>query len=91
MRRRRPDKVARRALPTNLHAKAAAQMDAILNTATLKDCSSYPPGWRFKALRGKLRGLYQVRVDDRYRIRFRWNVEQGAVGIVVGNFHDEDE
>lgn len=87
----RPDKAARRALPTNLHTKAAAQMDTILNTSTLKDCSSYPPGWRFKPLRGKLQGLYQIRIDDRYRIRFRWDDDQGAVDLVAGDFHDEDE
>ena len=87
----RPDKAARRALPSILHPKVAAQMDTILNTANLKDCSNYPPGWRFKALSGKLQGTYQVRVDVRYRIRFRWDVERGAVGIVVGDFHDQDE
>jgi plasmid maintenance system killer protein len=66
-------------------------MDTILNTATLKDCSSYPPGWRFKSLRGKLQGTYQVRIDDQYRIRFHWDIEQGGVGIVIGDIHDQDE
>jgi len=87
----RPNKAARRAIPLKLHAKTAALIDKVLNTASLRDCSSYPPGWRFKELHGKLRGTYQVRIDGQYRIRFQWDPTRGAVGIVVGEFHGEDD
>lgn len=83
-------KATRRVLPTKLHTKAASRMDVVLNTATRKDCSSFPRGWRFKQLHGNLQGTYQVMIDGKYRIRFRWDPEQGAVGIIVGDFHDED-
>lgn len=56
----------------------------------LKDCSNYPPGWRFKELHGQLRGTYQVRIDGQYRIRFRWDADHGAVDIMVGEFRGED-
>ena len=52
---------------------------------------SYPPGWRFKELHGKLRDTYQIRIDGQYRIRFKWDQIHGAVGIVVGEFHGEDD
>jgi len=84
-------KPARRALPQNLHAKAALQLDTVLNTATLADCSNYPPGWCFKELQGNLRGMYQIRVNDQYRIRFQWDPNFGAVGITIGEFHGENE
>jgi plasmid maintenance system killer protein len=77
-------------LPPKLHFKAAKLIDVVLNTATLMDCSSYPPGWRFKELHGKLRGTYQIRIDGQYRIRFQWDEKYGAVGITLGEFHGED-
>ena len=87
----RPNKGARRAVPRHLHKKAATLIDKLINTATLKDCSSYPPGWRFKELHGKLRGTYQIRIDEQYRIRFQWDPRRGAVGIDIGEFHGEDD
>ncbi len=84
------NKAVRRVLPTGLHRKAASLLDRLLNTATLQDCYNYPPGWRFKELHGKLRGTYQVRLDDKYRIRFRWDTTHGAVAITVGEFHGDD-
>jgi plasmid maintenance system killer protein len=66
-------------------------MDTILNTATLDECSSFPPGWQFKVLRGRQRGVFQVRIDGRYRIRFRWDEQYGAVDVTAGDFHDEDD
>jgi len=87
----RPNKATRRLVPSPLHAKTAARMDTILNTATLKECSSFPPGWHFKVLHGKQRGVFQVRLDDRYRIRFRWDEQYGAVDVTAGEFHDEDD
>lgn len=87
----RPNKATRRLVPSPLHAKTAARIDTILNTATLKECSSFPPGWHFKVLHGKQRGAFQVRIDDRYRIRFRWDEQYGAVDVTAGEFHDEDD
>src|SRR5271166_3719173 len=84
-------KSTRRILPPRLHRKAAGLLDRLLNTATLQDCSSYPPGWRFKQLHGKLRGTYQMRIDGQYRIRFQWDSAHGAVGITVGEFHGDDD
>jgi plasmid maintenance system killer protein len=86
----RPNKVARRVLPIHLHQKAAKLTDQILNTATLRDCYNYPPGWRFKQLHGRSRDTYQIRIDDQYRIRFRWDPRHGAVDISLGEFHGED-
>jgi plasmid maintenance system killer protein len=66
-------------------------IDLVINTATLKDCANYPPGWRFKELHGRLRGTYQIQIDAQYRIRFHWDARRGAVGIIAGDFHGEDD
>jgi proteic killer suppression protein len=86
----KPNKASRRLVPSRLHAKAA-RIDVILNTDSLKDCFMFPPGWDFKSLRGKLQGIYQVRIDQKYRIRFGWEKQHGAIDITAGEFHDEDD
>ena len=44
------------------------QIDAVTKLEDLK----VPPGNRLHALRGDLRGLHAVRVNDQYRIVFRF-------------------
>jgi proteic killer suppression protein len=45
----------------------------MLNAAReLRDLAS-PPGNRLQALRGDLRGFYSIRVNDQWRIVFRWD------------------
>lgn len=45
-----------------------------LNAATeLRDLSSAPPGNRLEALRGNRSGQYSIRVNEQWRICFRWN------------------
>jgi plasmid maintenance system killer protein len=50
-----------------------AQLDA---AARLEDLR-VPPANRLEALAGKLRGLHSIRVNDQWRIVFRWR-DDGA-------------
>jgi proteic killer suppression protein len=43
-------------------------IDAAVELAFL----SVPPGNRLEALRGDRRGQYSIRINDRWRICFRW-------------------
>lgn len=53
--------------------------------ATLDDLRS-PPGNRLEALKGDRAGRYSVRVNDQYRITFRW--ENGhAYEVGVEDYH----
>src|SRR5215471_242944 len=47
------------------------RLDMIDYAAALNDLSS-PPGNHLEALRGNLKGFHSIRVNDQWRIVFRW-------------------
>ena len=47
------------------------KLDMLNDAAAMLDLTS-PPGNRLEALRGDLHGLYSMRVNDQWRIVFRW-------------------
>ena len=47
------------------------KLDLIQGAEKLKDLRS-PPGNRLEALSGELKGFYSIRVNDQWRIIFRW-------------------
>jgi proteic killer suppression protein len=53
--------------------------------ATLNDLSS-PPGNRLEALRGDLKGLHSIRVNDQWRIVFRWTPD-GPDEVDIRDYH----
>lgn len=63
-------KAARR-IPRELWSIVRRQLDQIDAVTKLEDLK-VPPGNRLHALRGDLRGLHAVRVNDQYRIVFRF-------------------
>ena len=63
-------KVARR-IPRELWPNVRRKLDQIDAVARLEDLN-VPPGNRLHALGGNMRGLHAVRVNDQYRIVFRF-------------------
>jgi proteic killer suppression protein len=49
----------------------ARKLDMLDYAAVLTDLAS-PPGNRLEALKGNLRGFHSVRINDQWRIVFRW-------------------
>ena len=45
-----------------------------------------PPGNRLEALKGKRSGQYSIRVNDQYRICFRWS-PSGAADVEIVDYH----
>ena len=45
-----------------------------------------PPGNRLKGLKGQLRGRYSIRVNDQYRVTFRWK-DGHALEVAVEDYH----
>jgi len=45
----------------------------ILNDAAVLDDLRSPPGNRLEALTGDRRGQHSIRINDQFRICFRWN------------------
>ena len=71
-------KAARR-IPRDLWPAVRRKLDQIDAVTTL-DALKAPPGNRLPALAGELRGYHAVRVNDQYRIVFRF---QGADAFEV--------
>jgi proteic killer suppression protein len=62
---------ARRACPSDLWTVARRKLDQ-LNTVTRLESLRLPPGNRLETLSGDRAGQYSVRINDQYRICFRW-------------------
>lgn len=60
-----------RKLPLVLHAKAQRLLDQI-NAAPSLEFLSVPPGNRLEKLSGDLSGCWSIRINDRWRIIFRY-------------------
>lgn len=45
-----------------------------------------PPGNRLEALRGDRAGLYSIRVNDQFRLCFRWTAS-GAEEVEIVDYH----
>ena len=53
--------------------------------AALNDLTS-PPGNRLEALRGDLKGFHGIRINDQWRIVFRWTAD-GPEDVDVRDYH----
>ncbi len=58
-------------LPNQITAAALRKLD-MLNAATQLGDLRAPPGNRLEALKGKYAGLHSIRINDQWRIVFRW-------------------
>lgn len=61
------------------------KLDMLHYAAQLIDLRS-PPANRLEALKGDLNGFYSIRVNDQWRIVFRWG-ERGPEEVRVADYH----
>lgn len=54
-------------------------------TPTLEDLR-VPPGNRLEALKGDRKGQHSIRINDQYRICFRWTSE-GPEDVEIVDYH----
>ena len=45
-----------------------------------------PPGNRLEALKGRRKGQYSIRINDQFRLCFRW-AEDGAYDVEIVDYH----
>ena len=57
-----------------------------LQIANRLDDLRVPPGNRLEALKGDRRGLYSIRINDQYRLCFRWT-RAGAEEVEIVDYH----
>lgn len=58
-------------IPRAVAEAAVIKMDSLDAAASVLDLRS-PPGNRLEALRGDLKGSWAIRVNDQWRLVFRW-------------------
>lgn len=66
---------------------AARKLQAVDYAKKLDDLKN-PPGNRLEKLRGKRNGMYSIRVNDQFRVCFRW-IEEHAWDVEVVDYHQE--
>ena len=62
------------------------KLDMVHYAAVMEDLRS-PPGNRLEALKGGLAGYHSVRVNDQWRVVFRWTPE-GPEEVDVVDYHE---
>jgi proteic killer suppression protein len=81
----RRSKAALRLLPGLLHDKARVKLARLHAAETLEDLASLP-GNRLEKLAGSRAGQYSIRLNDQYRICFRWS-SLGADTVEIVDYH----
>ena len=74
-----------RRFPPNMAKTALKKLD-ILNAAHSLDDLLIPPGNRLEALIGDLQGFYSIRINNQWRIIFRWQQPQ-AHEVRIVDYH----
>lgn len=74
-----------RKLPADLRRTACRKLDMLNAAVALKDLKS-PPGNRLEALQGDLKGQHSIRINDQWRIVFRWS-DIGPVEVSIVDYH----
>jgi proteic killer suppression protein len=66
--------------------KAATRKLAQLDAAQTLEFLRSPPGNRLEALKGERKGQFSVRINDQYRLCFRWTNE-GPTDAEIVDYH----
>lgn len=70
---------------TNIEAVARRKLRQLQIALRLSDLR-VPPGNRLEALKGNRAGQHSIRVNDRYRVCFRWT-SAGAADVEIVDYH----
>ena len=76
---------ARQVCPRDLWRVAARKLDQLDSADTLDDLK-VPPGNRLEALSGERKGQFSIRINEKYRICFKWKSE-GPTDVEILDYH----
>lgn len=74
-----------RRLPVEVQ-KVARRKLRMLNSAAVLDDLRVPPGNRLEALHGSRKGQYSIRINDQWRVCFRWK-DGDAFDVEIVDYH----
>ena len=78
-------KAARKICPERLWKIAGRKLEQLDSAAVLEDLR-VPPGNRLEMLAGDRQGQYSIRINDQYRICFRWT-DGGPADVEITDYH----
>ena len=78
-------KAARKICPKNIWSIAFRKLDQLDSVLTLDELQ-VPPGNRLEALSKKREGQHSIRINDQYRICFRWT-GTGPIDVQITDYH----
>lgn len=81
----RRTKAARKSCPPTLVATAGRKLDQLDSIERLEELR-IPPGNRLEALSGERRGQHSIRINQQFRICFRWSAA-GPLDVHIVDYH----
>jgi len=78
-------KIARKLLPSVLLSVARRKLDQLDSVSTMEELK-VPPGNRFESLSGDRKGQFSIRINDQYRICFKWHETQPS-DVEITDYH----
>ncbi|HQZ29867.1 MAG TPA: type II toxin-antitoxin system RelE/ParE family toxin [Verrucomicrobiales bacterium] len=74
-----------RRIPSEIQERALAKL-RLIDAASVVDDLRVPPSNRLHLLRGTLSGYHAIRINDQWRIVFRWK-DGGAEEVTIKDYH----
>ena len=78
-------KSAMRACPKSLWYIAVRKLDQLDSVLSLDELR-VPPGNRLEALSRDRKGQHSIRINDQYRVCFRW-INTGPINVQITDYH----
>jgi len=78
-------KDARRTCPQKLWQVAGRKLDQLDSVQALEELR-VPPGNRLEALSGNRKGAFSIRINEQYRICFKWG-DSGPYDVEIVDYH----
>ena len=79
------NRLVSRKLPQNIQHLARRKL-IILDAVTELSALRVPPGNRLEALKGDRKGQHSIRINDQWRIYFRWKAGD-AYDVEIADYH----
>jgi len=79
------DRRVPKGFPANLTQVARRKL-IMLDAATFLEALNSPPGNRLEALKGNLAGRHSIRINDQWRVVFRWTAA-GPEEVEIVDYH----
>ena len=79
------NRVYSKKLPTDIH-KIAFRKLRMINRANILNDLKMPPGNKLELLHGDREGQYSIRVNNQWRICFKW-IDHDAIDVEIVDYH----